>query len=208
MPVAGFNDDEDELEALAGVLERVDPDEIQVVLPTRPSTLSSIHPASADAVALAVRIQSPVAAVSVGSETQDTSAHGSNLLEILVGVAQRHPIAEAELARVLPKWQPAEITDTLETLIDSGLILAVERCGRRFYSSAKAHYPDSVSRDGECAPSSGPCPITGPRGSRSHGQRLHFGVPKPLGHDDCVVCEARFGREGYEQTRVNCPEEG
>jgi len=145
MLVAGFNDDEVELRALTDLLRRVRPDEIQLVLPTRPPALPSVRPASADRVALAARMLSAVAPVSVSHDDPDISV-GGELHETLIGLVQRHPMTEAELARVLDRWTPEEVTDALAALTASKQILCVERCGGRFYASGEARYVDEADR--------------------------------------------------------------
>jgi wyosine [tRNA(Phe)-imidazoG37] synthetase (radical SAM superfamily) len=146
MLVRGFNDDATELAALAEVLRRVRPDAIQIVLPTRPPALPAIHPAGPEQVALAIRVLSAVAKVSAAAEAPDVSVAGGDLQEVLLGLVQRHPMTEAELARALDRWTPDEVSGALEALTESKRLLSIERCGRRFFSSAEARYVQGADR--------------------------------------------------------------
>lgn len=146
MLVAAFNDDEPELTALGDVLRRVRPDEIQIVIPTRPPALATVHPAGPEQVALAIRVLSTVAPVSAPSEGPKVTVVGSDLQDVLVGLVQRHPMTEEELARALDRWTADEVRDALAALTESKRVLWIERCGRRFFSSAESRYVDGSDR--------------------------------------------------------------
>ncbi len=150
MLVAGYNDDEGELRALRELLLRIRPDEIQVVLPTRPPALPTVRPPSSARMSLAVQILSaaaPVGAVDGDAAKPEVSAAGEDLHEVLVGLVQRHPMTETELVHALTNWAVEEIRDAIATLTESRRVLAVERDGRRFYSSGEARYVDGDTSD-------------------------------------------------------------
>jgi wyosine [tRNA(Phe)-imidazoG37] synthetase (radical SAM superfamily) len=140
MLVAGYNDGDDELAALRALLARVRPDEIQIVLPTRPPAMPDVRAASADRVALAARILGEVAPVRTATDVPDTTASGTDLDETIVGLVQRHPMTEAELAALVKGFSPEQIGAALEALGAAGRVHSVERCGRRFFTSAGARY--------------------------------------------------------------------
>lgn len=145
MLVAGHNDEEDELVALRDLLQRMRPDEIQVVLPTRPAAVPAAQPAQLPQISLAIRILSAAAAVGARDKTSplpEVRAAGSDLHEVLAGLVQRHPMTEAELTRTMSHWSPDAVRTALVTLTEAGRIRSVERGGQRFYSSAKAIYGD------------------------------------------------------------------
>ncbi len=145
MLVAGINDGDEELAALREVLRRVRPDEIQIVLPTRPPALSSVRPASAAAVARAARALGGVAPVHVATDAPDAHVAADDLEDAILGLVQRHPMTAAELGAVLDPWSEAEIAGALEALVASGRARCVERCGRRFYAASAARFVELVA---------------------------------------------------------------
>ena len=142
MLVSGINDSEPHLRRLSELMRRVRPDEIQVVLPTRPPTETWVRPASAEAVAMAARVLGEVAPVTIPTDVPSTAAFtGVETLEdLVVGLVTRHPMTEAELRDLLPDTDPAELHTALARLEGSGRAHVTERQGRRFWVSRAARH--------------------------------------------------------------------
>jgi wyosine [tRNA(Phe)-imidazoG37] synthetase (radical SAM superfamily) len=140
MLVAGLNDTDPELEALRGLLSRVRPDEIQIVLPERPPTEPRAKPATRERVERAAQVLGAVAKVTIASDAPDVSVVGTDLHELLVGLVRRHPMTEEELVRAAPRFGTQEVSTALAALTEAKRLAVVDHRGRRYYTSATARY--------------------------------------------------------------------
>lgn len=146
MLLDGLNDGDDALAALAALLRRVAPDEIQIVLPTRPPSVADVAPACPAAVRRAARVLGDVAPVVVPTETPATGADDGALDDRLVGVVRRHPMTEEELARAMGVEDPAVLREALTRLRGEDRVQRVERCGRAYWTAAEARFGSRPGR--------------------------------------------------------------
>ncbi len=141
MLVQGLNDTEDALRGIAAALQRIKPDQVHIVLPTRPPAEPWVKPPDEDGVMRTVAILGDVARVVHPAEgTFDLSGYNS-VVDAIVSIITRHPMREDELARALERWTPGQVQEALEALVASGQAQVVERYGARFWSAASAQYP-------------------------------------------------------------------
>lgn len=133
MLLAGVNDDEVSLAAIAGFLAQVGPRTAYVAVPTRPPAVSGVRGSDAAGLARAVRIFAErLAAVETlsGPET-GRFAHTGDARDDLLAVTAVHPMREASVRELLA----ADRSDwsLVEELVAAGLLHVVEFEGERFY---------------------------------------------------------------------------
>jgi wyosine [tRNA(Phe)-imidazoG37] synthetase (radical SAM superfamily) len=141
MLVRDLNDTEPALKAIAAALQRVQPDEVHIIQPTRPPVETWVQPPDDDGLLRALAILGDVASiVHPASGTFDLSGTES-LVDAVVGIITRHPMREEELVETLERWSPGDVAATLSELEKSGQTQSVERYGVRFWSASPAYYP-------------------------------------------------------------------
>ncbi len=141
MLLKGVNDTPYALEDLASVLGPIAPDEIHIILPTRPPAEPWIEPADAEGLLRAKTALGGIAQVLPPIEvgTFDISGTG-DVVDAVIGLITRHPMREEQLVRSLSRWAPGQVTDALQRLATSMRARQVERHGQRFWASINAHY--------------------------------------------------------------------
>jgi len=142
MLVRGLNDSEPALTELAAALQKIQPDEVHILQPTRPPAEIWVQPPDDEGLLRARALLGQVAKViHPASGTFDLSGFTS-LAEAVVSIITRHPLREEELVQALSRWPSADVSQTLKDLEASGEAQVVERYGCRFWSAAPARYPD------------------------------------------------------------------
>jgi wyosine [tRNA(Phe)-imidazoG37] synthetase (radical SAM superfamily) len=146
MLIRDMNDDEKSLKEIAGYLEKIAPDEIHVIQPTRPPAETWVKPPNEEGLQRAHAILGEVAKIVLPAEGSFDLSSDENLLESIIGIITRHPMKESELVEALSKWSSQEIRDTLEKLSVSGRAQLVSREGFRFWSASEAYYANNKHR--------------------------------------------------------------
>lgn len=141
MLVRDLNDTEAALTEIAAALQRIQPDEVHIVQPTRPPVESWVQPPDEEGLLRARAILGDVASVIHPASGSFDLGGDESLVDAVVGIITRHPMREDELFRTLAHWSPGDISDVLEALADSGQAQVVERCSVRFWSASPAYYP-------------------------------------------------------------------
>ncbi len=144
MLVRNLNDTEEALIEIASTLKRIQPDEVHIILPTRPPVETWVQPPDEEGILRARAILGNVASViHSASGTFDLSGFTS-LVDAVVSIVTRHPMREDELVTTLNRWPPVDVNKTLKELEESGKAQVVERYGCRFWSASPAHYPEEA----------------------------------------------------------------
>jgi len=142
MLVAGMNDGEEALGEIAVCLNKIRPDEVHILQPTRPPVETWVKPPDDDALLRAHAILGQVAHI-IHSATGTFDFSGEeNLVDAIIDIVTRHPIRESELMAVLAQWSPGDVHETLKSLEESGKARVVKRYGVRFWSASEAFYPN------------------------------------------------------------------
>ncbi len=145
MLVRGLNDTEPALREIAALLKRIRPDEVHVLMPTRPPVEPWVQPPDEEGLLRARAILGDAARVAPPiSGTFDLRGE-EDILEAVLGIITRHPMRHEELVRALRRWAPEQVTAALEGLQESGKAQVVERYGVRFWSASPAFFPEEVS---------------------------------------------------------------
>ncbi len=141
MLVRDLNDTEAALTEIAAALQRIQPDEVHIVQPTRPPVETWVQPPDEEGLLRARAILGDVASIVHPTSGSFDLSGDESLVDAVVGIITRHPMREDELFRTLAHWSPGDISDVLEALADSGQAQVVERCSVRFWSASPAYYP-------------------------------------------------------------------
>lgn len=133
MLVAGSNDSEAELKAVAAFLAALGPARAYLSLPTRPPARPWVQAPPLEVVARASAIlREGITEVVCLSEDEEASfVSTDNVAEDLLGITAVHPMAEDAVRRLLEE-RHAEWS-VVATLLEQGRLVAIEHGGRRFY---------------------------------------------------------------------------
>lgn len=143
MLIQSWNDSESALQEIADILARVQPDEVHLLLPTRPPAETWVRPANEESLLRARAILGQVATVvHPASGTFDLSGADS-LEEAIIGIITRHPMQNDELNHALERWSSTEVAAVLDNLLTSEQAQIITRYGVRFWSAKAAHYQDA-----------------------------------------------------------------
>jgi wyosine [tRNA(Phe)-imidazoG37] synthetase (radical SAM superfamily) len=141
MLVAGLNDDEAALRDLSVALHRVEPDEVHLVVPSRPPAEEWVRPPGARSLERARRL--------LGANVRLVPAGGGDveldctvpLVDSVIEVITRHPMSEVELRDALARGRPPrEVARVLRQLRADGRARVVKRRGRHYWSRATYRY--------------------------------------------------------------------
>jgi wyosine [tRNA(Phe)-imidazoG37] synthetase (radical SAM superfamily) len=154
MLIRGLNDTEIALREIAETLERIRPDEIHIIQPTRPPAEAWVQPPDEEGLLRSRAIFGNIARViNPATGTFDLGGSGT-LVDAIVGIITRHPMRESELIETLTQWTPGDVVETLNKLGKSGKAQIVKRYGVRFWSALPAFYPtddqDGNGINGNC----------------------------------------------------------
>jgi wyosine [tRNA(Phe)-imidazoG37] synthetase (radical SAM superfamily) len=142
MLVKGLNDSEKALRELAEVLKSIGPDQVHLLLPTRPPVETWVQPADEEGVLRATAILGEIAEVLHPREGAFDLSGFDDPVDGVVAIITRHPMREDQIRRALAAYMPPEDIDAaLAGLLTSGRAQVVERYGVRFWSASPAHYP-------------------------------------------------------------------
>jgi len=132
MLIAGINDDEASLENMSEVIKRIGPDEIHLVLPTRPPAEPWVHPSDEEGIARALTILGSSATVLHPSKgCGGFSAEGENdPLLAAACILRRHPMTDGELRNLLAYRGVTNLDSVLQNLRDSGKIIEIVHNGK------------------------------------------------------------------------------
>jgi wyosine [tRNA(Phe)-imidazoG37] synthetase (radical SAM superfamily) len=144
MLVQGLNDSVSALEEIAAALQRIRPDEVHIVLPTRPPSETWVRPPDEEGLLRARAILGNLARVVPPSSGTFDLSGCKTLADAVISIITRHPMQEDELNRALLRWSPDEVVATLQELESTGRAQIVERYGCHFWSAAPSIYPDEA----------------------------------------------------------------
>lgn len=142
MLVQGLNDSEQALRDIADAVVRIQPDEVHIVLPTRPPVETWVQPADEGGLLRARAILGDIAHVLHPRSGSFDLSGNESLTEAVVGIITLHPMRESQLIETLQLWSPGDIAATMLELERSGMAQVVERLGIRYWSASPSIYPD------------------------------------------------------------------
>jgi len=141
MLVRDLNDTEAALTEIAAALQRIQPDEVHIIQPTRPPVETWVLPPDEEGLLRARAILGDIARIVHPASGSFDLSGSETLVDAVVGIITRHPMREEELVETLERWSPGDVAAILSKLEMSGQAQYVERYGVRFWSASPAYYP-------------------------------------------------------------------
>ena len=142
MLIKDLNDSEETLTEIASHLRVIQPDEVHILLPTRPPVEPWVKPADHEGIQRAQDIFGSIARVVNTTDGVFELAENENLVDAVIDIITRHPMKESELLETLKKYSKGEVQNTLVLLEKSRKAQVVTRYGERYWSAILSHYPD------------------------------------------------------------------
>ncbi|MDO9085149.1 MAG: radical SAM protein [Anaerolineaceae bacterium] len=142
MLIKDLNDSAETLTEIASHLRDIQPDEVHILLPTRPPVEPWVKPADKDGIQRAIDIFGSIARVVNTTDGVFELAENENLVDAVVDIITRHPMKESELLETLKKYSSGDVQNTLIILEMSKKAQVVTRYGERYWSAMHSHYPD------------------------------------------------------------------
>jgi wyosine [tRNA(Phe)-imidazoG37] synthetase (radical SAM superfamily) len=143
MLVDGLNDSDRHLDRLATVLRRVQPDAVQVGVPTRPPAEPWVQPPLAERFEVAtahLSVKAPqVTPADVFGRPPPKSAV-PRLPLALAAILRRHPMTVEEMVGLTPATDPVAVDRALAALEQVGKVQRVERFGQKFWVTGRARF--------------------------------------------------------------------
>lgn len=140
MLIRGLNDTQEALEEIAVWLDKISPDEVHLVQPTRPPAETWVKPPDEVGLLRAKAILGETATLIMPAVGSFDLGGVDSLVDAIIGIITRHPMKESELVDTLTKWSPKDVRETLQELAESGKAQRVERQGIRYWSASEAFY--------------------------------------------------------------------
>ncbi|PKO08557.1 MAG: radical SAM protein [Chloroflexi bacterium HGW-Chloroflexi-2] len=142
MLMKDLNDSVETLTEIASHLRVIQPDEVHILLPTRPPVEPWVKPADQEGIQRARDIFGSIARVVNTTDGVFELAENENLVDAVVDIITRHPMKESELLETLKKYSKGNVQNTLIILEKSRKAQVVTRYGERYWSAILSHYPD------------------------------------------------------------------
>ena len=140
MLIRGMNDSEEALREIAGWLEKIRPDEVHLVQPTRPPAEIWVSAPDEEGLQRAHHILGEKLKILMPASGVFDFSGEEDLADAILSVITRHPIRESQLIETLLAWPGDAVTETLEQLSKSGRAQIVTRDGVRFWSNSEGKY--------------------------------------------------------------------
>jgi wyosine [tRNA(Phe)-imidazoG37] synthetase (radical SAM superfamily) len=140
MLIRGMNDSEETLREIASWLEKIRPDEVHLVQPTRPPAEIWISAPDEEGLQRAHHILGEKLKILMPASGVFDFSGEEDLADAIISVITRHPIRESQLIETLSAWPGDAVTETLEQLSKSGRAQIVTRDGVRFWSNSEGKY--------------------------------------------------------------------
>ena len=144
MLMRGINDSAEALRDIADALQRIQPDQVHLNLPSRPPAEPSVRMPDDEGLKRAAAILGDRAQlVGPASGGFDLSSY-AHVADAVLAIISRHPMSEADLRRTLARWAPGQVEEALQELAAGGAAQVVERHGERFWTAAGCRYPAAI----------------------------------------------------------------
>jgi wyosine [tRNA(Phe)-imidazoG37] synthetase (radical SAM superfamily) len=141
MLVRGLNDTEPALNDIAVCLDRIQPDEVHILVPERPPAETWVQSPDEDVLMRGKAVFGKTARVFHQIRGSPNLISSESIGDLIVGIITRHPMQASELIDSIDCRSPREILDTLAVLEKSGKVKTVERFGIRYWVARSAHFP-------------------------------------------------------------------
>jgi len=143
MLVRGINDTEQALKDLRALLDRIGPDEVHLLSPTRPPVETWVRPANEGGLMRATAILGGIATIVPPIDVATALGGSESVVDAVAEILIRHPMSQDQLERALTRWAPGQVQETLAHLRADQRVQTVRRYGVLFWTGAQAVYPKS-----------------------------------------------------------------
>jgi len=143
MLLRDINDTETALREIAAALNRIQPDEVHVVLPTRPPVETWVKHPDDEGLLRARAIFGDIAHVVHPTSGMFDFKSEEFLTDDVIEIITRHPIREDELINNLNQFSLEKVAITFGALKSCDRVQIIERYGVRFWSATSARYPSN-----------------------------------------------------------------
>ena len=133
MLILGLNDTEEALREIAGILNPIEPDEIHLLLPTRPPSEPWVKPTDEEGMLRAAAILGHRARMFLPSAGTFSPNPTEDLMNAIISIITRHPMKESEIIDTHKKWPEQAVLEKLNQLEQRNQILKIDRYGIRFW---------------------------------------------------------------------------
>jgi len=140
MLIQGLNDSPQALEEMALALQRIQPDQVHLNLPTRPPAETWVQSPDEQTLQRARAMFGEVSQVVSPKEGYLGFNQNDPLTEVILGLITRHPMQEETLVAGLSAWTAEEVQAALLQLKESSAAQPIQRFGVQFWSAAAARY--------------------------------------------------------------------
>jgi wyosine [tRNA(Phe)-imidazoG37] synthetase (radical SAM superfamily) len=140
MMVHDVNDTVPALRQIAGVLEKINPDEIHINQPIRPPAESWVEPTDQEGLLRARAILGEKSRVFTFPQGHFDLGKFDDLADAIITIITRHPMRHSEIESTLNECGKDEISKVLNKLEKSGKAQIVERYGVQFWSGLGSYY--------------------------------------------------------------------
>jgi wyosine [tRNA(Phe)-imidazoG37] synthetase (radical SAM superfamily) len=151
MLVRNLNDTKKALLDIAEALQKIEPDQVHLNLPTRPPAETWVQPPDEEGLMRANAILGEIAELVHPADGTFDISGCDDVVEAIIGIITRHPMRQEQIEKTLSRWSPEQVGQTLAELEASNRAQIVVRHGIRFWSASPSHYP-SESQSQATAP--------------------------------------------------------
>lgn len=144
MLVRGLNDSEGALWPIARLLERINPDQVHINLPTRPPVETWVLPPDDEGLIRTCAILGEFAHVIHPAQGAFDLSGCEDPLEAIIDIITRHPMQQDQIMRCFDDWTPGELEKALAELESSGRAQKIVRYGIQFWSSGQSLFPNEA----------------------------------------------------------------
>jgi wyosine [tRNA(Phe)-imidazoG37] synthetase (radical SAM superfamily) len=143
MLMHGLNDTEIALKGIAMHLKEIQPDEVHILLPTRPPVETWVKPADEEGVERAQIIFGSIAKVVNTTDGTFELAENEDLMDAIVDIITRHPMKESEILETLQNYSQGDVQEILKHLEKDGKAQIVLRNGLRYWCAMSSFFPEN-----------------------------------------------------------------
>ena len=144
MLIRDVNDTAEALADLRAVLQRIRPDEVHLVLPSRPPVETWVQPSDEASVDRAAAVLGEIAHIVTPNAGDLEIGRGEDPAEAVAAIVARHPVRRDEVERALARRAGDEGPAVLARLLAAEQVQCVVRNGTEFITAPGAHYPDAA----------------------------------------------------------------
>jgi wyosine [tRNA(Phe)-imidazoG37] synthetase (radical SAM superfamily) len=141
MLINGINDTEEALMDLRRCLDRVRPDAVHLLSPTRSPVEPWVQPTDDEGLMRATAILGDIATIVPPIDVLTVLSGSQSVIDAVVDILIRHPMSQAQLEQALARWAPGHVADTLRRLRATQRVTTISRCGVVFWIAAQGVFP-------------------------------------------------------------------